>query len=305
MYAANKRRSGFTLIELLVVIAIIGVLASLLLVAVLRAWILMPIMTASKDITELHKAVEAFKFQYRMDYLPSKITLGKFCGSTAGSGIVTDATSIAYITRMFPNIIDDWSDTTTPKGIVWNRNDNGPTVLEGDECLVYFLTGPIDTAGVPQGFATNPRNPCIDRDNNNPVTLDRKTFYEFDPKRLGYRKHGTNLWQTTWATGYSRWLTFVDPWGTPYAYFSARENPNSYTADCPTLLGKDNLGVQPYGVSGNYSYATTFQIITAGKDMKFGQAWATWTSSTANTVYGYGTTGNDDMANFKLRLGVR
>src|SRR5262245_49519333 len=126
MYS-DKRRPGFTLIELLVVIAIIGVLASLLLVAVLRAWIVIPMLQTQTDITEMHKAVEYFKFTYRVDYLPSSITLGKFSGSAAGSGVTTDATSIAYMNRLFPNIGDDWSDVN--KGIVWNRNDNGPTTL--------------------------------------------------------------------------------------------------------------------------------------------------------------------------------
>lgn len=248
----------------------------------------------ANEIAQLQRAVEAFKFQYRMDYLPSRITLGKFAGSVPGPGVVTDAASIAYMTRVFPNIGDAWSDTK--KGIVWNRNDDGPTTLEGDECLVYFLSGPVDLAGYPMGWATNPRNPCLDRDNDNPITLDRKLFFEFDPKRLTRRKHGSTN---------SKYLTFLDPFGSPYAYFSARENPNSYTLDCPTLLDEDGKGIQAYGVKGAYSNSTTFQILSRGPDKRWGQKWATWTPAAAATVYPAGDPGNDDIANFKARLGVR
>lgn len=186
------------------------------------------------DITEMHKAVEAFKFNFRVDYLPSKITLGKFAGTKPGPGVVTDKESIDYMLKLFPGIKDDWFDPT--KGIVWNHFDAGPTTLEGDECLVFFLGGPVDKSGMPQGWCTDPFTPTADRVNANPKSLDRKVFFEFEPKRLIRRYKGARR---------SAYLSYLDEHGSPYAYFSAREEPGSYSADCPTLRGKDCRGIEP------------------------------------------------------------
>src|SRR5207248_1877045 len=80
-----------------------------------------------------------------------------------------DTDSIAVIRRMFPRI--DTTGVWTAPGIDWNGDNTiqpgaaGVYVLEGDQCLVFFLAGIPGNypPGLPPnctGFSTNPSNPA-------------------------------------------------------------------------------------------------------------------------------------------------
>jgi general secretion pathway protein G len=67
----SQRRSGFTLIELLVVIAIIGILATLVVVAVNGAQVRARNSQAKNDVTQIGKAIELFKVNQTPATMPS------------------------------------------------------------------------------------------------------------------------------------------------------------------------------------------------------------------------------------------
>src|SRR5947208_3526282 len=69
------RHSAFTLIELLVVIAIIAVLIALLMPAVMRVLSKGPQIITTNELAQLDTAIQKFKTEYNMDYIPSKIKL--------------------------------------------------------------------------------------------------------------------------------------------------------------------------------------------------------------------------------------
>src|SRR5205814_1017431 len=106
------------------------------------------------------------------------------------------------------------------------------TTLDPNQCLVFFLTGGSVTGRT--GFAVDPGKPFA-----KPAVKGetrRGPFVEFDPKK--YDKDGRLL----------------DPWGTPYAYFSAVKG-NDY--------GGKFQGVTPYRGAGEpvkYFAPKTFQL---------------------------------------------
>ena len=94
-------------------------------------------------------------------------------------------------------------------------------------------------------------------------------------------------------------MSYLDPYGKQaYAYFSAGRK--GYGNDCPSL------GLQPYaGAPGAFLNPQGFQIISAGRDGKFGRGGAGWAPAGAATFYPRADPGRDDWSNFHDRpLGV-
>src|SRR5207248_1531508 len=110
-------------------------------------------------------------------------------------------------------------------------------VLEGEECLVFFLGG-IQTTNPPNcvGFSTDPFNPA-----SLPVPGSGETrkgpYFNFKANRLVLGPSG-------------KFLMYNDPYGTPYAYYSSYKLKNGYsrygTNDCPTLAKQFGLTQGPY-----------------------------------------------------------
>jgi len=155
----------------------------------------------------------------------------------------------------------------------------GTFILEGDQCLVFFLGGDL-SGGQPDGFSTNPRNPM--QKGGKRVG----PFAQFQVPRLNQSIHGNVF------------ACYIDPWKkAPYAYLASygkQRGFNPYVAlggnpDCLTL------GVSPYsdpnsGKPVNNADGFGFQIISAGKDATFGPGGLGALPATG--------AGEDDIANF-------
>jgi general secretion pathway protein G len=287
----RERRAGFTLIELLIVITIIGILMSLLAVAVMRILLKGPEVQTGVEIGQLATAIETFKSRYNVQFIPSKITLDETGAYTNGAGGVAtalDTFSKQYLRKLWPRI--------NFAGIDWNGNGTTTDIvtLEGEECLVFFLGGiPASSGGLftTTGFSNDPTNPA----NPSSTVTRQPNFYEFKAARLVDLR----------STGF---LSYTDAYLTnmPFLYFSSYTAGNDYNTsptDCPSYAT-----VAPY--QDPTSTATTlrflnpkgYQILSAGRDGVFGAGGTTW-----NPITGYPASnpGADDQSNFsKSLLGV-
>jgi prepilin-type N-terminal cleavage/methylation domain-containing protein len=334
----QPRRDGFTLIEILIVMAIIGVLVALIASAVGRALGKANQTKCANEISQLATALENFKTKYGA-YPPSRIRICERRGYYGATQF--DLDSISFIQQMFPRI--DAAGWANP-GIDWNGNGNidpanlgGDMILEGDQCMVFFLGGipsiPSIGGSVPQfaclGFSSNPLNPAAAGGDRIPP------FHEFDSNRLvilpltpssinrrsqfhySYLDtYGTMNAATVNRFGSSVSIQVPAPnslpsgFSQPYAYFSTyKSTRNNYcqirygNCDCPTLYGATltvpYLEVAPTNtVTARFVNPASFQLMSGGADQTFGIPATTWTQSTAGGVFPNGNPGRDDQSNF-------
>jgi RNA polymerase sigma factor (sigma-70 family) len=174
------------------------------------------------EMSQLDAALQSFKVKYGF-YPPSRIRLREIYteynipGNPSGTVDPLDVDSVYYLTKMFPRIVDTWAGnpanglepaTGVLPGMDWNLNgqiDKGVNlVLEGDQCLVFFLGGlgiidPNTDEPSLAGWSTDVSNPIkiavaklrLGFANQNPTLVpqvigDRNKFYDFDSKRLVY-----------------------------------------------------------------------------------------------------------------------
>src|SRR5262249_30626286 len=177
------------------------------------------------DLAQLGSDLAAF--QQRFGVSPtSRIKLSETCDYLQRDQPGTlDADSVAFLNRLWPRL-----SLAPGTRLDWNGDGQiaGDWVLEGDECLVFFLGGvPCRSAGVNGclGFSADPDNPIRPpRGNETRVS----PFYEFRCNRLK-DVHGRGF------------FSYLDPYyQQPYAYFSAARYGRNGETDCPTL------GVWPY-----------------------------------------------------------
>ncbi len=178
--ATTPRRPGFTLAELVVVLGIILLLVSLIAAAILKISDQGNVLITRKDISDLALAIEQFKSQMHVDYVPSRFRLRENLADYQvgiSKGDQLDMDSWSYLKKVWPKL--------SPNGVVnWIGDPNFPNPppggfsaaavdLEGHQCLVFFLGG-IPSGGlpgqgrinidsgpyIPTGFSTNPTNPA-------------------------------------------------------------------------------------------------------------------------------------------------
>lgn len=165
----------------------------------------------------------------------------------------TDA-GMSTLRRMFPR----WN----PSGAT--GLPNGGSGLNGNQCLVFFLGGPGG-----QGWdGTNPANAT-------PGSNKKGPYYDFPVKRLSGSP-----------------AQYLDPWGTPYAYFAPTAATGTYGAGQTYSPGG---AISPFSSGGRAVNQTGVQIISAGKNQAFGPGGA-WTPGTGS--YTQASNGGDDLANF-------
>jgi general secretion pathway protein G len=260
------------------------------------------------DLEQLSHAVDGFVDDFKTGskgYFPSRL---KLCEQYTSYDLTQklDQDSVRYLNRMFPRL----DHATWTKGIDWNGNGKidapeagGVVVLEGDQCLVFFLGGIPGTLGDSPGvlgFSTNGADPAT-------FGGARKgPYYEFNTGRL-YQRNRNGFY--SYYDAYHK---------QPYAYFSSYSRRNGYnrygTSDCASLgvwPYADTLTVDARGsiASIRYLKPDSFQIISAGEDGKFGPGTDLsllprtqpflWTPDTAPMIP---EPGKDDQSNFHSNL---
>jgi prepilin-type N-terminal cleavage/methylation domain-containing protein len=307
-------RPGFTLVELLVAIAIIGILVAMLVPAVMNVLGKGTQVKAASEISQFDNSIQAFKQQYNAGFIPSQIKLcERFSDYNQNNQI--DKDSINYLQQLFPKLLTSQPNgAASPWGgggyIDWNGNGqyDGPVVLEGHQCLVFFLGGIPLHGATPGcfGFATDPRDPSKLAQ----TTGRNGPFFEFDTSRLGLIPN---------PAGQNGYYSYFDPYSMnipphpqtdkPYAYFSNYGQRNNY--NFPTKTGYPSSDCNTLGVTAycsavapgiQFYNANSYQIISAGLDQKFGpgsfaspSSPVLWTPQSAGSI---APAGRDDLSNF-------
>lgn len=274
--SVNRRRLGFTLVELLVVIAIIGLLVALLIPAIAGAVRAARSASVQAEINQMAQALAAFKSKFG-DYPPSRIALtehGFYSLSTGGGGVATSATygaassdvqlgilyqrTVTAFRKFWPRVVLNSSAATPPwydfngDTIIPSAGQPGsptnPYILEGQQCLVFFLGGipiPDGAGGVlgMSGFSKDPTNPFA-----NPIAAPNRSpsYFEFAPSRLILDAQG--------MPGYTDSLNPPSS-GTPgiYAYFSTNNGMGYDPNDVNNPIDSDSSGNSPLYLSFNSS----------------------------------------------------
>jgi general secretion pathway protein G len=320
--AAPRRRLGFTLVELLVVLLIIALLIALLIPAIAAAVRQARSGAVQAEISQLATALADFKNKFG-DYPPSRIVLneaGIVPGATATpvpsggdpvSGTAADITLTQLGTRTLSAFRKFWPRvllTTSPAGIpnlstsnYYDFNGDGVYaglqvfyVLQGHECLVFFLGGiPLQNNGLISmtGFGKNPTNPFTNSIVGNVMYNGNRNppLYDFASDRLVL----TKAYQTTapaytagFSTGNPGYLDATGSQGATataqnfYAYFSnnngAGYDPNDINFENPqyetdasslhplTLMFYDPLAVTGAGATAGATLSPSPNPYTTG-----------------------------------------
>ncbi|MHB1559883.1 MAG: prepilin-type N-terminal cleavage/methylation domain-containing protein [Isosphaeraceae bacterium] len=297
-----RTRRGFTLIELLVVVVVLAILIALLLPAINGAMRTAREAAVSAEINQMSQALAQFKSTYG-DYPPSRVILmenGNYTtlvqsmtipvsslnsgmqgwAPAGGTGDITigqlATRTLSAMRRFWPKVQFSTNGNPPPNianggGNYWydfNGNgvlDQNPYILQGHECLVFFLGGiplpnPIPTATggyssettfAMTGFGQDPTNPFTNSINGSPMyNANRRTpLFSFNPGRLFLDP--SNMSNGGGYTGMPAYLDSINntaPASTPtgqgpvgfYAYFSAYGNGN-YDPNDVNFLEVDNM----------------------------------------------------------------
>jgi prepilin-type N-terminal cleavage/methylation domain-containing protein len=295
------RRSAFTLIELLVVIGIVVILIGLGLPALQRARYRAQQVQATNDMSQIANAIGTYKAKMNVSYLPAfgscptagKIGYfqlrGKYWDPADSAGrpavyVSTNSPEAMYLKQLFPFL-----PPTNPG--VYNTFTTGlPDVdMDPNQTLLFFLTGGNVNGINFQGFSTNKTNPF-----STPSAGEQRIGPFLEVKLDKIRIDGTN--GMAW---------YVDPWSSPYAYFAWEPQYNNYASyNWPTTTSSwaSTTNHGPYSdTTGKAQNPKTFQLISAGKNARFG------TGGVLNPGQGqFSLTGDagDNLSNFTKGLFV-
>jgi len=255
--------AGFTLVELLVVITIIAILIGLLLPAIQKVRIMGRKAQATNEISQITNAATNFKNDW-----------GQVPPTTFTIPTTTSDAGFQLLAARYPRWAATQSGTITPALL------NAGKTLQGNQCMVYFLGGPMQT-----GWAHDaPRPPT-----GNALTL----YLDISANKLVIP-----------SSGYpSDMPVYMDPFGKSYFYFGSNKIGGKYTGQ--PAFG----GVSPYmeataAGANKYVNENGCQVICSGEDKTFGPGGA-WKAG--DPSYVGGQPGYDDLANFNngLQLGVK
>ena len=205
---------GFTMVELLAVILILAVLIALLLPALGGALKTARNAAVGAEIDQLAQALASFKTQYG-DYPPSRIYLaedgnfGQAAPTQIAPGDITYAqlaSGPSRLRKFFPRVVLNISGGAVflPGSSRWydfNGNGvmDGPYILNGHECLAFFLGGiplpnPVTVPATSSttfsmtGFGKDPTNPFSNNIFSDPRLPLSNGVYPPNPMYSGNRQ---------------------------------------------------------------------------------------------------------------------
>ncbi len=254
-------RRGFTLIEMLTVVVIIGILASLVTGAVIRARVKARVLIIGIEISQLDAALKAYK-QKHNGYPPDFSAINTPQGKAA---------VLRHLSKAFPRYTPDGADVDAK----WTyfadqvRTASGLEVnnLDPSSALVFWLGGLPDRPGSRRliGFSANPRNPF----GNSASRI--APLFEFDPGRLKLDDDGVlRYYPDTGGSGENA----------PYVYFRAgnrgyNDHPG-FSSATHTEWGSTRpcldtrVPLDSAGTTFDWANRDSFQIRAAGLDGVFG-----------------------------------
>jgi prepilin-type N-terminal cleavage/methylation domain-containing protein len=336
-HAPPTRRAGFTLIELLIVIAIIAIIAALVTAAIMRTTATANEAGDVNDIKNLEEAVGKFYNKYNC-YPPDKVKLCHFLADYNPSDPVygaLDKESIDILQTIWPQVFKLAVSASAPppnnNPIPWAGFDASAkiiplpkhpitgqncVVLEGDQCLVFFLGGLQGTRGFTDS-AVLPVHDYALLGSNTLITQKAERFaaYNFPVGRLGCYDPASGAvfparYNNTPATALDGWMpmdqfpSFLDNFRmSNFVYFSSNMKKGYNYRFSRAIPGFGGVG--PYfgapGPDGKVKYVNpqTFQIICAGVDHLFGPLGGQWDNGVwLNAPAGAPETWKDNHANF-------
>lgn len=208
----HGRRPAFTLIELIVVVMVIGILASLILVAVNGAIARARVAGVVTEIKDLEKSIADFKGKYGIEppsyfvFFENGAHWADDDATSASDDHPSARRSREILRKMWPNFLntanvpnggdaDDDGDGIPDIDLNGDGDYDDVHIFNGSECLVFFLGGvsrdltDIDGDGAADyicyGFSSNPTHPFeLAITATGTVSSNRTQFYDFDSDRL-------------------------------------------------------------------------------------------------------------------------
>lgn len=323
----KTNRSAFTLVELLMVIAIITILVSMVAAGLMKVLNQVSIVSTRTEISEMEGALRVFMQDYNLsDPPPSYLLIAE--DTSLYPQLMANPATFAAATQTV-QFFQKWFGRNFLIGTGFKYNWNGntdaagnpiydpPYVLEGEQCLVFYLGGipAYTTSGSigMTGFCPSVQNPALAA---TPGAPRKGPYYTFNANRLALTLPSNPSIQNP-----LHFPVYIDAWNVklttgnfgpqPYAYFSTSGRINAYNILTASIGGDCNsIGANAYyeGVtaSGLPSYMNNngMQIISAGQDGIFGYdptktfpggvPWSPLQGATGN--------GRDDQANFSARV---
>jgi len=256
--SARARRRGFTLVELMMSLIIIGLLTTLVGVAVNFALIAAKNVAIKADIANLDQALQQYKNSYGSEY-PACMAIPPMAKVTPSRYDLFDRSLKKRFNRytggyaVVQSLLYQGNTSVTPNIPAWTVNVIGrPGTqvslnidnLDAAEAIVFWLAGPPTpitqtSSTILWGFCANPTNPFAQAGSRAP------SLYEFDETRL------TDVDGDGWPEYVPKMTSTLSSGVPPYVYFE----PNSYRytynnfidyhATYPGFFGKPLKGGAP------------------------------------------------------------
>ncbi len=168
------RRAGFTLIEMVIVLSIILLLAALLMAGVMKVMGVAPEVQARTELSQMEIALNAFMADYSLSNPPPSYLMLRedlaYNLNPANPLYQLELQSFTFLNKVFTKNLGAGGT-----GIDWNGDgqiEKGPPgmyILEGEECLVFYLSGIPNTWERAQGLTTDLRGLGFSTNNSNPA----------------------------------------------------------------------------------------------------------------------------------------
>lgn len=296
-----RRPAAFTLIELLVAIGIIAVLVGLLTPAIYNVLVRARVTEVKADIAQIEGAIADFNLKFGMNP-PSRVTVHE-----TQAGWNSDKRSRSIIRRLWPDF-----DFTKPRAFGLGASS---IELRGDQCLVFFLGGgfeDLDSDGIGdafRGFSSDPTDPF---QFSTSTSTRIGPFMDFDPERVIADPGKTTLVYPN--DSIRKFPVYVDPLPAqthPYIYASSDEGlgysetttdsdlntpatQQTWPSSAPgffRIYRTDTLGTAADAKVPEPWKARTYQVISPGRDSKYGKGGPYKPDQTNNRLPAFNRTG--------------